>query len=412
MLLSKRAEQFLPQGWPTYFSRSKGCEVWDLDGNRYLDVGFMGIGTNILGYGHPAVDDAVRGVIDAGNLSTLNCPEEVTLAERLCELHPWADMVKFARSGGEAGAIAVRIARAATGRPAVAICGYHGWHDWYLSANLADDAALDGHLLPGLTPNGVPRNLQGLTRPFFYNDVEALRSILEAGDVGVVMMEVERSTPPAPGFLREVRDLVTAHGCVLIFDECTSGFRKTLGGLHLVHGVEPDIATFGKTLGNGYAITAVVGRRSVMEAANSTFISSTFWTERIGPTAAVAALAAMEAEDAPRRIDAIGQRVREIWRSAAGDLGLSVSFAGTPALTTISVDGWDPGSTRQLLTAAMLERGFLAGPAVYASIAHDDRVLEQYSEALSASLRAVAADPSVGNPLPDTAQSSGFGRLA
>jgi len=412
MLLSKRAEQFLPMGWPAYFSRSKGCEVWDLDGNRYLDVGYMGIGTNILGYGHPAVDDAVRGVINAGNMSTLNCPEEVTLAERLCELHPWANMVKLARSGGEACAIAVRIARAATGKPAVAVCGYHGWHDWYLSANLADDAALDGHLLPGLTPNGVPRNLQGLTRPFSYNDIEALRSILQAGDVGVVMMEVERSAPPAQGFLQEVRDLATSHGCALIFDECTSGFRKNLGGLHLVYGIEPDIATFGKTLGNGYAITAVAGRQSVMDAANSTFISSTFWTERIGPTAAVATLAAMDAEDAPCRIDAIGLRVREIWRSAAAELGLSVTFTGVPSLTKFSIEGWDPTSTRLLITAAMLERGFLAGPAVYASIAHDDNVLEQYAEALRGSLRVVAAKPSVVIAPPDQTTLSDFGRLA
>ena len=137
MLLSKRAEMYLPVDWPAYFSRTSGCTVWDLDDHAYLDVGFMGIGTNILGYSHRAVDDAVRGVIDRGNLSTLNAPEEVLLAEALCELHPWADMARFARSGGEICAIAVRIARAASGKDGVAFCGYHGWHDWYLAANLA-----------------------------------------------------------------------------------------------------------------------------------------------------------------------------------------------------------------------------------------------------------------------------------
>ena len=136
MLLSKRPEMFLPHHWPSYFSKAKGCEVWDLDGNKYLDMSIMGIGTNTLGYGNEEVDNAVRSVIDKGNMSTLNCPEEVWLAEKLIEINPWADMVRFARTGGEANAIAIRIARAATGKDKVAICGYHGWHDWYLSANL------------------------------------------------------------------------------------------------------------------------------------------------------------------------------------------------------------------------------------------------------------------------------------
>ena len=143
MLLSKRAEMFLPDQWPAYFSKAKGCKVWDLDGKEYIDMSIMGIGTNILGYGHPEVDDAVRSTIDAGNMSTFNCPEEVYLAEKLIELHPWADMARLARSGGEANAIAIRIARAASGKDKVAICGYHGWHDWYLSANLGDDKSLD-----------------------------------------------------------------------------------------------------------------------------------------------------------------------------------------------------------------------------------------------------------------------------
>ena len=169
MLLSKRPEMFLPDRWPAYFSKTKGCMVWDLDGNAYIDMSIMGIGTNTLGYGHPEVDEAVCNVVKQGNMSTLNCPEEVLLAERLVELHQWADMVRFARSGGEANAIAIRIARAASGRDKVAICGYHGWHDWYLSTNLADEKGLDGHLLPGLEPKGVPRNLAGTVLPFRYN---------------------------------------------------------------------------------------------------------------------------------------------------------------------------------------------------------------------------------------------------
>ncbi len=286
MLLSKRPEMFLPEQWPAYFSKAKGCRVWDLDGIELIDMSLMGIGTNTLGYGHPEVDEAVSRTVAAGNMSTLNCPEEVYLAERLVELHPWADMARFARSGGEANAIAIRIARAASGKDKVAICGYHGWHDWYLSANLGDDKNLAGHLLPGLEPNGVPRNLRGTVLPFSYNNFSELEALADANDIGVIKMEVIRNHEPKDGFLEKVRALAAARGIVLIFDECTSGFRQTFGGLHKMYGVQPDMAVFGKTLGNGYAITAVIGRREIMEAAQTTFISSTFWTERIGPTAA------------------------------------------------------------------------------------------------------------------------------
>lgn len=414
MLLSKRPQQFSEEDWPTYFARARGCEVVDLDGRSFLDLSLMGVGTNILGYGHPKVDEAVTTAIKAGNLSTLNCPEEVALAERLCGIHPWADMVKFARTGGEACAIAVRIARAATAKPAVAVCGYHGWHDWYLSANLGDDNALDGHLLPGLEPIGVPRELKGLTRPFFYNDLAALERILSAGDVGVVMMEVERSTPPQDGFLEGVRNLTSQHGAVLIFDECTSGFRKNFGGLHLVHGVEPDLATFGKTLGNGYAITAVIGREVVMRAAEKTFISSTFWTDRIGPAAALAALDAMIEEEAPQRINRIGEAVRAIWRSVFESVQMEVSWSGLPALTSFTVPRWDQVEFRRRLVTLMLDRGFLAGPAVYSSIAHSPDVLDRYQTALAEAVGMLVADQEglLSRDTDTGVGGRGFGRLA
>ena len=285
MLLSKRPEMFLPNLWPAYFSSAKGFNVWDLDGVKYIDMSLMGVGTNTLGYGHPQVDIAVKKNIGLGNLTTLNCPEEVFLAEKLIEMHPWADMAKFTRSGGEANAVAIRIARAAAGKDGVAICGYHGWHDWYLAANLNNDDQLDGHLLPGLKPNGVPRSLIGTVFPFNYNEIGELERLVSDNRIGVIKMEVSRNQIPKNDFLKKVRDLATQNGIVLVFDECTSGFRETFGGLHLKYGVNPDMAVFGKTLGNGYAINAVLGRRCVMDSAQSTFISSTFWTERIGPTA-------------------------------------------------------------------------------------------------------------------------------
>lgn len=414
MLLSKRAEMILPGEWPAYFDRASGCEVWDLDGRRLLDVGLMGVGTNILGYAHPKVDEAVRRVVAKGALSTLNAPEEVELADRLCELHPWAEMVRFTRSGGEAGAVAVRIARAASGKDVVALCGYHGWHDWYLSANLADEAALDGHLLPGLSPAGVPRALAGTSRPFTYNDLDGLRSLLEAGDVGTIIMEVERSAPPTDGFLAGVRQLADQFDAVLIFDECSSGFRQVLGGHHLVHGVEPDIAIFGKTLGNGFAINAVIGRRNVMEAATRSFISSTFWTERIGPAAALAALEAMKTEDAPARVHGIGIAVNTEWHALCESLDLPVRVTGLPALSAFVLEGRDSAIVKTYVARSMLSEGFLAATSLYASIAHNQTVLEPYFEALSRTLTTVRArtDEELVAELPHGPTAPPFGRLA
>ena len=382
MLLSKRPEMILPDLWPTYFKRAEGCEVWDLDGRHYLDVSLMGVGTNILGYGNTVVDAAVLSAVNDGNMSTLNCPEEVYLAEEMVALHPWSDSVRFARSGGEANAIAIRIARAATGREIVAVCGYHGWHDWYLSANLDDPHQLSQHLLPGLEAQGVPSGLKGSVLPFVYNDFETLRAIAENHDLAAIKMEVQRSVAPEPGFLQKVRDLATRLGIVLIFDECTSGFRACHGGLHKKYGVEPDVAVFGKALGNGYAITAILGRNEVMEAAQSTFISSTFWTERIGSVAALSTLKEMEKINSWEVITEIGTRVQTAWKGAAMANGLDIDVRGLPALSTFTFEG-DQGQTcKTLFTQSMLGKGFLASNLFYASIAHDDEVLEQYFEAL------------------------------
>ena len=415
MLLSKRTEMHLQKGWPSYFSRAKGCRVWDLDDNEYIDAGLFGIGTNILGFGHPKVDEAVMRVVQSGNMSTLNCPEEVYLAERLVAMHPWAGMVRLTRSGGEACAVAARIGRAFAGKSTIAFCGYHGWHDWYLAANLSEDAALDGHLLPGLNPAGVPRGLAGSAKPFAYNDREALVKILEEGDVGVIFMEVRRGSEPDPGFLEGVRALATQYGAVLIFDECTSGFRKTFGGLHLAYGVEPDIATFGKTLGNGYAINAIVGRTEVMQAAQDTFISSTFWTERIGPAAALATLEVMEAEDAPHRINEIGLKVKNLWESIGRDVGLNVITAGVPSIGTYSIDGFDPIVAKTFITQEMLKLGFIAGNALYASIEHTDEVLEQYQSNMLQVFKQISACTNTDEllkRLDSGPAQSGFQRLA
>lgn len=382
MLLSKRSEMFLPDQWPAYFSKAKGCKVWDLDGKEYIDMSIMGIGTNTLGYGHPEVDLAVTQVVNAGNMSTLNCPEEVFLAEKLVELHPWADMVRFARSGGEANAIAIRIARAASGRDKVAICGYHGWHDWYLSANLGGDKSLDGHLLPGLQPNGVPRSLKGTVFPFTYNNYAELERLVNEQEIGVIKMEVVRNMEPEDDFLHKVRQLATARKIVLIFDECTSGFRETFGGLHKKYGVEPDMAMFGKALGNGYGITATIGKRSIMEAAQSTFISSTFWTERIGPTAALATLKVMEAIRSWDTINATGLTIRNGWQDLANKHELKIDHWGIPALAGFTIQSEASLAYKTLITQEMLSKGYLAGNSVYACIDHTPELVAEFMAAL------------------------------
>jgi len=381
MLLSKRPEMFLPELWPSYFSKAKGCEVWDLDSNKYYDCSIMGIGTNVLGYGNKKVDNAVRKVISNGNMSTLNCPEEVKLAERLIEINPWADMVRFARTGGEANAIAIRIARAASGKDKVAICGYHGWHDWYLSVNHnSEGSSLKNHLLPGLEPNGVPKGLENSVHPFEYNNFEQLKNIVETHDIGTIKMEVVRNHYPNDNFLQKVRNLATQKNIVLVFDECTSGFRETFGGLYKKYGVEPDIAMYGKTLGNGYAITAVVGRREIMEATQKTFISSTFWTERIGPSAALKSLEVMESLSSWRVITETGKQVQDGWRYYANRHQVKINISGIPALSTYSFDHSLNLEFKTFLTKEFLENGFLGSTVFYPCIYHSPEILSKYFE--------------------------------
>lgn len=382
MLLSKRPEMFLPEQWPAYFSKTAGCRVWDLDGRDYIDMSIMGIGCNTLGYGRPEVDEAVKRAVDLGNMATLNAPEEVELAQRLIELHPWADMARFARSGGEANAISIRIARAASGKDGVALCGYHGWHDWYLASNLGDEGNLAGHLLPGLSPNGVPKSLRGSVFTFNYNKLDELETLIRTQEIGVIKMEVSRNFDPDPGFLISVRKLADAHNIILIFDECTSGFRQAFGGLHKIYGVDPDMAVFGKALGNGYAVTGVIGKRDIMEAAQNTFISSTFWTERIGSVAALATLDVMEQEQSWQKITTIGRTITARWQTLGQKYGLPLATAGVPALTAFSIKSPNGQAYKTLITQEMLAAGYLAANSVYTCTEHTPEIVDGYFAAL------------------------------
>lgn len=390
-LLSKRPEMALPGYWPAYASKASGSYLWDMDGTRFLDMGINGIGACILGYADPDVDAAVKRAIDCGVATSLNCPEEVELAELLCEIHPWADMARFCRGGGEAMAIAVRIARVASGKTKVAFSGYHGWHDWYMAANFGGDGLSKVHLA-GLDPEGVPSELEGTSLTFRYNDLAALEAhVAEHGsDIGVIVCEPQRNVAPEPGFLQGVRDIADRIGAILIFDEVSAAWRKNFGGLHLTFGVEPDLAVFAKATSNGYAFGGVIGRRAVMAEAERTFISSTSWTERIGPAAALATIRKHREIDASSKIVAAGNAVQGIWKESADAAGVEIDV-GPVDMPPISRFNFVDERNRLLKTIwcqSMLRMKILDNAAFYSTaIHHRPEVLDPYRSACKVAFR-------------------------
>lgn len=378
MLFSKNPDLFIPEKWPAYFSKTKGYKIWDLENNIFNDISYMGVGTNTLGYCHQKVEEQVIKTIKSGTMSTLNSIEEILLAERLISMHPWAEMARFTRSGGEANAVAIRIARAASGKDKIAVCGYHGWHDWYLATNIINKSGLDEHLMRNVPIKGVPKNLKNTVFSFSYNNFEELKSIVEKNDIGVIKMEVKRNDDPKNDFLQKVRKLSEKKNIVLIFDECTSGFRQTFGGLHKFYKVNPDIAIFGKALGNGYAINAIIGKRSVMESAKSTFISSTFWTERIGPTAALETIKIMENIKSWEIISNIGNKIKKNWELISNKNNVKIDIRGIDAIPNFSFKSKNSLFYKTLITQEMLKNNIFASNAVYCCILHDDKILKKY----------------------------------
>lgn len=379
-LLSKRPEMWLPDHWPSYYSRAKGCEVWDLDGIHYYDMSIMGVGANVLGYAFDEVDDAAKEAIDRGGMCTLNAPEEVSLAERLLGLHPWAGMVRYAKAGGEAMSVAVRIARAYTGKDTVLVCGYHGWHDWYLSANLVKGDPLADVHLKGLAPAGVPRGLAGTNLIFHYNNIGEFERLIDEnrGEIAAVIMEPIRNDDPLPGYLERIRQTCSDEGIVLVFDEITAGFRLCAGGSHLRFGVDPDIAVFAKGMTNGYPVSAVIGREEIMQAAQETFISSTFWTERIALAAAIRSIECYEKYGVAEIQEHVGRRVRDGWLEAARGTGVRIRTSGILPLAHFEFEYEEPLTYKTYFTQEMLAEGFLASTSLYASYAHTDGIIDRY----------------------------------
>jgi len=379
MFLSKNPNQFLPDIWPAYFSKSIDSYVWDLDKKKYLDFCTMGVGTNILGYSNKVIDRAVKLNISKGNMSSLNCPEEVFLSEKLLNIHKGFNMVKLARTGGEANSIAIRIARANTNKQKVLICGYHGWHDWYLAANLSNNKNLDNHLLPGLSPLGVPNYLKNTTFTFEYNNFDDFKNKIESDkQIGIVKMEVARTVEPNNNFLQKIRNYTKKNNIILIFDECTTGFRESFGGLYKKYNVLPDIVVFGKAIGNGYPITAILGKDNLMEKSSKTFLSSTFWSDRIGPTAAIATIDLMEKTKSWEIIIKKGRKIKSRWKKLFNKYSLNVNIWGLNAIIGFNFVSKNNLKYKTYISQELLKKNILASNLVYIAVSHNDNDIDRY----------------------------------
>jgi len=384
-LFSKRAELYAPDQWPTHYSEARGCKIWDLDGRCYEDFSTNAVGSCLLGYRDDDVTEAVTRRLQLGSMSSLNCPEEIELAEKLIEIHPWASKVKFARTGGEIAAVAIRLARAKTGKSKIAVCGYHGCHDWYLAAALQEKGCLDQLVLPGISAIGVPKELEGTTKAFRAGDVQGFLELIETDgtEMAAVIMEPCRFDLPDEEFLRIVREETEKRNIVLIFDEITIGWRLCFGGAHIRSKINPDMAIFAKALGNGHPIAAVLGTADSMGKAEQCFLSSTYWSEGIGPAAALATLKKMEALKLWEIIERTGERIVKKWNQVAHRVGLPIQTSRSCfCLAHFHIETTDALALRTLMTQKMLERNFLASNSVYVTYAHDEDALCRYETAI------------------------------
>ena len=381
-LFSKNPENY-SKDWPAYFDKAKACTIWSIDKKKYIDFSYMGIGTNILGYSNSKIDNHVKKIISKGTMSTLNCPEEVSLAQKLIKMHKWSSMCKFTRTGAEASAVAIRIGRIYSKKNKIAICGYHGWHDWYLSVNLKEKKRLDTHLFKNLNTDGVDKNLKNSSVAFKHNDLDSFKKMVRDNkDIGVVIMEVERFEKVKKDFLQYIRNYTKKKKITLIFDECTSGFRQTFGGLHLKYKINPDICILGKALGNGYPINAVIGTKQIMHKAKNSFISSTFWSDRVGPAAALKTLEIMEKERSWIRLKSLGNFFKKNFRFILRKHNIAGDVIGNGSLLQFKLNKINDVDLKSCLAREMLKKNFLASNVIYLSIAHNEKLLGKYFEQL------------------------------
>jgi glutamate-1-semialdehyde 2,1-aminomutase/spore coat polysaccharide biosynthesis protein SpsF len=366
---SKGANQHVRGVAPIFLAKGKGCRVWDVDGNQYIDY-IQGLLPNILGYAHQGVNEAVAEQLAQGHSFSLPHPLEVELAERLTRLIPCAEQVRFGKNGSDATSGAVRAARAYTSRERIACCGYHGWQDWYIGSTTRNA--------------GVPAAVRALTHPFTYNDLDSLRKILDArpGEFAAVIMEPVNFYPPAAGFLEGVKELAHRHGAVFIFDEICSGFHFGLGGAQKKFGVTPDMACFGKAMGNGLPISCIVGRADLMKMFENAFFSFTFGGEVSSMAAAMKVLDVLETTPALARMDVNGRVLQEGLNTISKDAGLQdrIKCVGYPCWSLIKfldADGSDSFLIRSLFAQECVKRGVLLLATHNMTAAHDPLAIEQ-----------------------------------
>ncbi len=375
---SKGYTQYVQGVAPFFLERGEGCRVWDVDGNEYIDY-VQGLLPNILGYAHEEVNRAATEQLAQGHSFSLPHPLEVELSERLTRLIPCAEMVRFGKNGSDATSGAVRAARAFTKREHVACCGYHGWQDWYIGTTTRNA--------------GVPKAVRELTHPFSYNDLPSLERVLAAypGQFAAVIMEPVNFVEPAVGFLEGVKNLAHKHGALLIFDEICSGFHFGLGGAQKLFNVTPDLACFGKAMGNGFPIACVVGRAQVMQAFDEIFYSFTFAGEVASMAAAMKVLDILEQTDALGRIEANGRTLADGLKSLAKEAGLAgrVDTVGRPQWSLLKFrnpDGTDSTLMKNLFQQEGVKRGVLVLATHNMTAAHDvpaiDATLSAYAEVL------------------------------
>lgn len=412
-LLSKRAESFLTPQWPTYFSKAQGCRIWDADGRLFKDfVG--GVGAVFLGYADPEVNRAVSRRLNQGNYCSLLAREEVELAEHLLHLHPSMTRLRYARGGGEAMSVAVRIARAAKGKSGVAFCGYHGWQDWYLAANLPHSGLTQS--IPGLNPQGVPRELAGTAHAFAFNQVESLRKAChKLGDnLAAIVMEPMRAEIPTPEFLAAVHEIKQKQNLLLVIDEVTSGLRYGFPGVSAQLGWQADLLVYAKAMSNGIPFGVVLGTEPAMQGGEASFISSSYWTDGLGPAAALAVLTKMQRESIFSRVWRKGEHfINELRRLAAQYPTMQLTISGSP--TSPALD-WGPSdlalSVKKRVIEAMLAQNILLGSIIYLMDSHTDEDITSFLTAFQQALDRVSEEKSAGRLSVVTEQPTTIGRLA
>ena len=379
-LLSKRSELFLPGLWPNYYKKAKGCKVWGLDNKVYYDFAGMGVTSCVLGYSDNDINKSIIQGVENGSMCTLNATEEIDLAKELLNIHKWSGMAKFCKSGGEACMVAIRIARAFTNKKNIAFCGYHGWHDWYLATNMSDSKNLDNQLLPGLKVRGVSDSFKNTIKPFMYNDINSLKKIFNKknNNIGIIIMEPMRGVEPEKNFLKKVKSIARKNGAILIFDEITSGFKDIYGGLHLKYKVNPDIAIYGKSLGNGYPISAIIGKKNIMQVAQDTFISSTMWTDRLGFIAASATLKKLKKFKINRKIAIMGKKIKKRWSELAAKNEIKISISGQDSIPCLKFEYKNNPEILTYFTQEMLKKNFLAGSQVATTNAYNNKIIDKY----------------------------------